>query len=191
MLTITYSIGVLSREQQNAWRILAALERSLHSGQWNDRRGVNLDWLERVFSRLMNMNRFCHERKVELYLEPTVHNVACGDNSMFERLDALNVISTRTLRLACQQAQRILNGHEAGAEALVSAIELYCDQLQERFALEERELLPTAYRLLSQEEWFRIAAHCMLGTGRGRKGRQTCFYGISGTGLRERPGYAQ
>ncbi|HJV86387.1 MAG TPA: hypothetical protein VJ698_13010 [Noviherbaspirillum sp.] len=198
MLTITYSIIVLSKEQQNARRIVAALERSLYSGQWNDRRDINLAWLERVFNRLMHVNRFCHERKVELYLEPVVHNISCGDHAMFDRLDSLNASSSRILRHACQQAQRILEGSETGADTLVSAIELYCAQLQERFSLEESELLPAAYRLLTQEEWFRIAAHCLLGPGKGkgkggkdRKGRQTCFYGISGTGQRERLRYAQ
>ncbi|HJV52083.1 MULTISPECIES: hypothetical protein [Oxalobacteraceae] len=191
MLTITYSIGMLSKEQQNARRILAGLEQSLHAEPWIDQNGISLPWLETVFKRLMKVNRYCHERKVELYLMPTVHKVSCDDASMFTRLDSINTNSTRILRYACDQAQRILTGQEAGAEQLVTAIELYCEQLHERFSLEEKELLPAAYRLLSTEEWFQIAAQCLLAPVARRKGtRQACYYGIPRRGQGDRPRYA-
>ncbi|HJV80680.1 hypothetical protein [Noviherbaspirillum sp.] len=190
MLTITYSIGMLSKEQQSARRILAGLERSLHMGPWTDQKGVNLPWLETVFKRLMKVNRFCHQRKVELYLTPTVHNVSCDDASMFLRLDSLNTNSTRILRYACDQAQRILTGQEAGAEQLVTAIELYCAQLHERFSLEEKELLPAACRLLSTEEWFQIAAQCLLAPARRKGARQACYYGMPRREHGDRPRYA-
>lgn len=178
MLTITYSIGMLSKEQQNARRILAGLEHSLHAQPCTDQNGISLPWLETVFKRLMNVNRFCHERKVELYLAPTVHNVARDDADMFTRLDSLNTNSTRILRYACDQAHRILTGKEAGTEQLVTAIELYCEQLHERFSLEEKELLPAACRLLSTEEWFQIAAQCLLAPARRKGGRLSCYYGM-------------
>lgn len=158
MLTTTYSLVVLSSEQQNARRILRKLEQRLRKGAAGKQGAVDPVWLDMVFNEILHIDRYCHERKIELYVIPVLRRLSADADAVLAKLDSLSADSVRLLRYACEQAQRVFDGMKVDAAALISAIQLYCTQVLERLSLEEAELLPAARRLLSQEEWFRIAA---------------------------------
>lgn len=176
MLTTTYSIVVLSSEQQKARRLLRRLEHRLRRRAVNEHGEIDATWLDTVFNDVMQADQYCHERKVELYVIPMLRRLSSKTYDLLARLDAISAGSVRLLRSACEQAQRVLNGMQIDAAALVSTLAMYCTQMLERLSLEESELLPAARLLLSPEEWFRIAAQ-LLSDGRTTRAvaRPTAF----------------
>lgn len=171
MLTTTYSFVVFSSEQQNARRLLRKLEHRLRKGALHEpveQAEIDTTWLDTIFNEIMQVDKCCHERKVELYVIPMLRRLSAEAHSILVKLDAISADTVRLLRSACEQAQRILDGRRIDAAALVSTITMYCTQMQERLALEEAELLPAARVLLSPEEWFRIAAQ-LLSDGKPRR----------------------
>jgi len=161
MLTTTYSMVVLSSEQQNTRRILGKLEQYLHNASWLCADGVDRVWLERVLHKLMKVDKYCHQRKVELYVIPALRRMSSDAAGLLDRLDALCAEAMRILLHVCSQMERAVGGSCADVIALVTAIELYCRQVMARLSLEEDELFPAARELLSTEAWFQIAASCL------------------------------
>ena len=161
MLTTTYSMVVLSSEQQNTRRILGKLEQYLHNASWLCADGVDRVWLERVLHKLMKVDKYCHQRKVELYVIPALRRMSSGVAGLLDRLDALCAETMRILLQVCNQMERAVAGSRADAMALVTAIGLYCRQVMARLSLEEDELFPAARQMLSTEAWFQIAASCL------------------------------
>ena len=97
MLTTTYSMVVLSSEQQNARRILGKLEQCLRKAAWACAEGVDRVWLERVLHALMKVDKYCHERTVELYVIPALRQAPADAGALLERLDALGSDAMRIL----------------------------------------------------------------------------------------------
>jgi hypothetical protein len=161
MLTTTYSMVVLSSEQQNTRRILGKLEQYLHNASWLCADGVDRVWLERVLHKLMKVDEYCHQRKVELYVIPALRQMSSDAAGLLERLDAICAEAMRILLQVCSRMERAVGGSCVDVIALVTAIELYCRQLLARLSLEEDELFPAARALLSTEAWFQIAASCL------------------------------
>jgi hypothetical protein len=161
MLTTTYSMVVLSSEQQNTRRILGKLEQYLHNASWLCAEGVDRVWLERVLHKLMKVDEYCQQRKVELYVIPALRRMSSDAVGLLDRLDALCTEAMRILLRVCGQMERAVAGSCTDAIALVTAIELYCRQVTARLSLEEDELFPAARQLLSTEAWFQIAASCL------------------------------
>ena len=161
MLTTTYSMVVLSSEQQNTRRILGKLEQCLHNASWLCADGVDRVWLERVLHKLVRVDRYCHQRKVELYVIPALRRASEAAAGVLDRLDALYSDAMRILLHACCEFERAATGAGTNIRALVSTIELYCRQMLARLSLEEDELFPVARQVLSTETWFQIAA-CFL-----------------------------
>ncbi|WP_420474605.1 hypothetical protein [Noviherbaspirillum sp. ST9] len=161
MLTTTYSMVVLSSEQQNTRRILGKLEQYLHNASWLCADGVDRVWLERVLHKVMKVDKYCQQRKVELYVIPALRQAPSEVAGLLDRIDALCNDAMRILLHVCSQMERAVAGSCADVIALVNAIELYCRQMTARLSFEEDELFPAARQLLSTEAWFQIAASCL------------------------------
>lgn len=174
MLTTTYSMVVLSSEQQNTRRILGKLEQYLHNAPWLCADGVDRVWLERVLHKLVKVDKYCHERKVELYVIPALRGMSSNAGGLLDRLDALCADAMRILLQVCSQMERAVSGSCTDVIALVTAIEFYCRQVMARLALEEDELFPAARDLLSTETWFQIAASCLSDARPRRDEKTTC-----------------
>lgn len=164
MLTTTYSMVVLSSEQQNARRILEKLEQCLQNASFMCADGLDRRWLERVLHKLMRVDRYCHQRKVELYVIPALRQASTDADGLLDRLDALGSDAMRILLYVCSQFERAANGIDVDVRTLVSTIELYCRHVLARLSLEEEELFPVARSRLSTEAWFQIAARCLSDT---------------------------
>jgi len=170
MLTTTYSFVVFASEQQNARRLLRKLEHRLRKGAIHEHAEpvvVDAAWLDTTFNDIMQIDRCCHERKIALYVIPLLRRLPAEARNILVKLDAIGADTVRLLRSACEQAQRVFDGIQIDAAALISTITMYCTQMQERLALEETELLPAARVLLAPEEWFRIAAQLLADGKRG------------------------
>lgn len=164
MLTTTYTFVVFSSEQQNARRLLRKLEHRVRKGavhEQAEQAGIDTDWLDTVFNEIMQIDKYCHERKVELFVIPLLRRMSAEAHGILVKLDAISAETVRLLRSACEQAQRFLDGVQIDAAGLASTIAMYCTQMHERLALEENELLPAARLHLTSEEWFRIAAQLL------------------------------
>jgi hypothetical protein len=168
MLTTTYSMVVLSSEQQNARRILEKLEQYLQSAAWMCAYGLDRVWLERVLHKLMRVDKYCQQRKVERYVIPALRQASADADGLLERLDAIGSDAMRILLYVCSQFECVATGSETGSDIdvgrLVTTIELYCRHVLARLSLEEDELFPAARHLLSTEAWFQIAARCLSDT---------------------------
>ncbi|RZI44108.1 hypothetical protein EGT07_01375 [Herbaspirillum sp. HC18] len=178
MLTTTYSITLLSSEQQKARRILGKLEHCLRLEASQDAGGTDAAWLEKVRAKLVAIDRFCHERKIELYLIPVLRKVAGEAGALLDRLASLRVDAMRILDYMNDRIRHMIEGGQADIALLVSVAGVYCRIVRERLALEDNELLPTAHRLLSNEDWFQVASRCLshgtarsLGTSQETSGR--------------------
>lgn len=185
MQTNGYSIVALSSEQQNARSILGKLVQCLHNSAWTSDEGIDLDWLEAAFHKLVMIDRYCHARKIERYVIPAIRNASTDTDALLEKLDALNVEALRILRFAYERMQCAMEGGDVDLEMLIATMEVYCLRMLERLALEEEELFPVASRMLSNEEWFRLAARCLSDAGaRHDACRQSCSAGVRAHGRR-------
>ena len=165
MQTTGYSPVMLAGEQQSARRILDKLMQCLRSDAWQAHDGIDLDWLETAFNKLLMIDRYCHERKIERYVIPAIRRASTDADALLDRLETLSVEALRILRYAYDQIQRAADGGEIASEMLIAVMELYCLRMLERLALEEDELFPVASRILSNDDWFRIAARCLSESG--------------------------
>ncbi|GAB3542958.1 hypothetical protein GCM10027343_15820 [Noviherbaspirillum agri] len=193
MLTTTYSFVVFSSELLNARRLLQKLEhrpyKAAHHGP-AAAQGIDLAWLDAVFNDIVQIDKYCHARKVEIYVIPLLRRALVEPHALLDRLDALSAETVRLLRAACEQAQRLLDGAQADAAALVSAIDRYCATMLERLQLEETELLPAAHLWLSADDWFRIAAQ-LLSDGKPQQAPAMPIpFGSIPCGQRQLPLYA-
>lgn len=185
MQTTSYSIVALTSEQQNARRILGKLVQCLHNGAWKVHDGIDLDWLETAFNKLVMIDRYCHERKLERYVVPAIRNASTESDALLEKLDALSVEALRILRFSYDRIQQAIDGGDVDIEMLVASMELYCLRMLERLSLEEEELFPVASRLLSNAEWFRLAARCVADAGLHHSAsRQSYAVGVHAHGHR-------
>ncbi|MGE5621764.1 MAG: hypothetical protein ACM3WS_01215 [Bacillota bacterium] len=158
MQTNGYSLALLTGEQQNARRILGQLVQCLHNGAWTAHEEIDLDWFVAAFNKLLMIDRYCHERKIERHVIPAIRHACTDADALLDRLDTLSVEALRILRYAYNQIRRAVDGGDVDPEMLIAAMELYCLRMLERLALEEDELFPVARRVLSHDEWFRLAA---------------------------------
>lgn len=185
MQTTSYSIVALTSEQQNARRILGKLVQCLHNAAWKVHDGIDLDWLETAFNKLVMIDRYCHERKLERYVVPAIRNASTESDALLEKLDALSVEALRILRFSYDRIQQAIDGGDVDIEMLIATMELYCLRMLERLSLEEEELFPVASRLLSNAEWFRLAARCVADAGLHHSAsRQSYAVGVHAHGHR-------
>ena len=157
MLTATYSLVAISAEQKTARTILSGLQRQIQ-GILRDLHSVNRSCIESALHKLEQFEDFCHRRKVEAYVIPTVRKLTHEADALIAELESLSTSAVsilrslkEQLRVACQQGVAELN-------KLCSAMEMYCANLMKRFAKEEEELLPLVQGTLPGEAWFDIAA---------------------------------
>lgn len=185
MQTTSYSIVALTSEQQNVRSILGKLVQCLHNGAWKLDDGIDLDGLEMVFNKLLMIDRYCHERKLERYVIPAVRNASTDTDALLDKLEMLSVEALRILRFVYDRIQQAIDGGDVDIEMLIATMELYCLRMLERLSLEEEELFPVASRLLSNAEWFRLAARCVADAGLHHSAsRQSYAVGVHAHGHR-------
>lgn len=170
MLTTTYSIMLLDAEQQKARGFLARLEQHLHTRPRTDCEEIDTGWLRDGVVKLMAAYSFTYERKIELYVIPSLRKTPRDAQALLDAIDTMDDYVTRILEYVYKQFQRAVDGVCIDLETLQGTMQLFCRQMLERFLIEEQKLLPLARQLLSEDDWFDIASRCLTHakTGRGR-----------------------
>ena len=112
--------------------------------------------------RLILLAESLHWRRLENCLIPALRE-ASNDALLFlqalEKLGRAAVDMLPLLRTALMPAPSPSRQHIAGACGTVNS---YCQNLLQRLAFEEQQLLPLAQRLLATDAWFRVGTAFLL-----------------------------
>jgi DUF438 domain-containing protein len=172
MLTTTYSIMVLHDEQQKCRSLVSGLQQHLDAQTCSGNESADIVWLKQAFAKLVAAYTYCRQRKVERFVIPTVKEIAHDASTLFSSLDFYASYGRRIIEYVHGEVQRAVKGIQVDASTLIAAMQLYCKQMADRLLLEDETLLPLARRLLSEDEWFQIASHCL---SQGRQVRCRCY----------------
>lgn len=157
MLTATYSLVAITAEQDKARSMLGRL-RQYFQATWRGLQGFDFAFLETAFNRLMQFDKFCRNRKLEVYLIPAMRGVSTEAEALIEELEALSAKAACLLRFVGDQLAGAFELGSIKINEVCHAMESYCERIVMRLDKEERELLPLAQCLFSIEDWFSIAA---------------------------------
>jgi hemerythrin-like domain-containing protein len=156
MLTATYSIVTISTEQSKAHRILHRLQHYARTA-WKGLMSIDLATVESAVNNLTQFDRFCHRRKIEVYVIPAIRRITRDADHLLAELEALSAGGMNVLRAMREQIGRACHERAMRVNDVCGSIELYCHRIQQRLAKEEDELFPLVRRLFTIEEWFAIA----------------------------------
>ena len=157
MLTTTYALISLSVEQKRAHKLLSTVQ-ELTQNSSADRQRPDPVILESVVSQLARLDESCHRRKVEVYLIPALQHATKEADSLLAELESLSAAGLRILESVREWVRKAFDQGVTEVKELYWSIEQYCNNLLQRLAKEEDELLPLAQRVISSEEWFAIGA---------------------------------
>ena len=97
-----------------------------------------------------------HQRKVEGCLMPAVRKATREADPLLADLEFLSRAGSAMLHSVHQCLQRVFRHGVAQLAHLCHMMDLYCQNLLERLAKEEQELLPLAQRVIPSDAWFAI-----------------------------------
>ncbi|MGH8808544.1 MAG: hypothetical protein ACREX0_11755 [Noviherbaspirillum sp.] len=157
MLTATYSMVAIDIECDKARGILHRMQQYLQAA-WNSLQHIDLAFLDNMHSKLMQFDKYCRRRKIEVHLIPALRRAGTEADALIAELDTLYARGTRALHSAAEHLASAFEMHSVKASEICHAMELYCNSLALRLEKEEKELLPLARRLFSIEDWFAIAS---------------------------------
>jgi hemerythrin-like domain-containing protein len=156
MLTATYSLVALSVEQTNARCTLSAVQQYIRNSSRQTER-LEADKLQSAVQTLAELDQYCHQRKIELYVIPAVRNATHEADTLLEEIESLNSRGVAILRSLRDTVSATLEQGAVKIEEICQAMESYCNNLLQRLVKEE-ELFQVARRVISGEGWFSIAA---------------------------------
>lgn len=171
MLTATYSIVAISAEQKNARSILFRLQQYLHSclEKFN---GHDVGTVAAALDKLSQFDQYWHTRKMELYVIPAIRGATHEVDSLLEELESMSMRGMAILRSAQEKMRRAVEQGIDYVSEVYRSLEGYCENLSQRLAKEENELLPLVGRMLTSEQWFPIAAKLLSDDAHGAKRRR-------------------
>jgi hemerythrin-like domain-containing protein len=160
MLLATYAIATLTIEQTcertAIRRLQESMQQALASNQFDPCA------LSMQSERLILLAESRHWRRLENCLIPALRE-ASNDALLFlqalESLGRAGVDMLPVLRDALLPAAGAGQQHIARACATVNS---YCQNLLQRLAFEEQQLLPLAQRLLATDAWFRVGTQFLM-----------------------------
>ena len=168
MLTATYSIVAISAEQKNSRSILFRLQQYLHNclEKFN---GRDHGAIAAALEKLAQFDQRWHMRKMELYVIPAIRGATHEVDCLLEELELMSSRGLAILRSAQEKMRRALDQGLDYVKDVYRSLEGYCENLSQRLAKEENELLPMVGRLLTSEQWFPIAAQLLSDDAHGSK----------------------
>jgi hypothetical protein len=157
MLTLTYALVALSVEQKKVQGSLLELQ---HRMQREKSRGVLADMrnFEALWTQYMRLDEACGLRNIELYVLPAIRSATAEADSILAEIDALTSMGRIILRNVGARMRQAFAQGALEVDDLCNSLEMYCQQLMKRLAMEEMHVLPIAQRVISSDEWFDIAA---------------------------------
>ena len=157
MLTTTYAFLSLSIEQKRLHNLLSTVQRSLHISFMNRQR-LDAATLKPVVEQCTKLDASCRSRKIERYVIPAIQKATKEADPLLAQLESSTSIGRRILDSVKKWVRLAMQQRTMEMAALYASIEHYCNNLLERLAKEEKELLPLAQRVISSDEWFAMGA---------------------------------
>ncbi|MDC8756985.1 hemerythrin domain-containing protein [Janthinobacterium fluminis] len=155
MLTATYALMTLSEEQKKERNAIARFRQYLHTHAGAPQ-GIDPDRLALQLDELTRFAETRHQRKVEGCLMPAVRAATADAGALLADLETLNRIGRHVLGAARRRLRMAFDEGATHIKMLCFTLDRYCQNLLERLAKEEQELLPLAQRVVSSEQWFTI-----------------------------------
>lgn len=171
MLTATYSLVAITNEQNAMRRMLCKLQNYVQN-TWKDLENLSRARIEAAFGSLTQIDGWLHNRKVEIYLIPTIRRVTREADGLLAELDLMTASAVHSLYSLKEQIGMAFDGGRLTANELMHSMEVYCHHALDRLAREEKELFPLARRIFSIEEWFVIAERFLSADGQKAFGRR-------------------
>lgn len=157
MLTATYSLVTISAEQKNVRNLLSRLREYIDACV-KSLKEPDLGKIETALNKLTQFDRYCHARKVEMYLIPSVRGMAHEIDALLAELESMSARAIEMLKTAQEKLLQVVEQGIEKVRELFRVMQNYCDNLLKRFAREEEELLPLLEQRLPGDQWFSIAA---------------------------------
>lgn len=166
MLTATYSLVAIATEQDKARSLLQRLQQFIETS-WKRLQHIDFGFFEAAHQKLLHFDHFLRRRKLEQSLIPMLRQAGREAHQLLAELDAQAEKAASALRIVAREAGARVEMNTGRIMRLSEAMHSYCAYAAARLQLEEQALLPLARRLLSVEDWFRLAAE-FLSQGEGR-----------------------
>lgn len=157
MLTTTYSLIALSVEQKNARGSLSALQQCIKNSADHSHEADPVA-LASAVDKLSQLDQYCHERKVEVYVIPAIRKVTREADFLLAELEQLNSAGVNIVQSVRANMHLVYEQGALKIEELCKSMERYCSNLYQRLIREE-ELFKIAQRVISFDEWFAIATN--------------------------------
>lgn len=157
MLIAIYALSTLSIEQKKERSFILRIQQYLktHAGMPH---AIDPVCIESQLDELARFAESRHQRKVEACLMPAVRKATREAGPLLADLASLSRTGSAMLRSVRKCLRRAFRHGGVQIRLLSRSIDLYCQNLLERLAKEEQELLPLAQRVISSEEWFAIGS---------------------------------
>lgn len=157
MLTLTYALVALSVEQKKVHGRLLELQEEIQQ-----ERSLKLEAdqhrFESLLAQFMQLDEICRDRNIELYVLPAIRAVTTEDEPSMADIEALNSMGRIILKSVRGRLRQAFVQGSFDIEDMCGSLELYCQHLLKRLAIEEQHVMPLAQRVISSDEWFDIAA---------------------------------
>ncbi len=155
MLTATYSIIALKIEQNRARWTFSSIQQFILNGIRNIKTTGGIDF-DAMLNRLDQFERYCHQRKMEVFVIPALRKFTREADALLDELDRLSEAGLSLLRALQEKLQYALRSGAAMVDEICASLEQYCAHFYRRLAREE-ELVQIAERVMPTEAWFGIA----------------------------------
>ena len=162
MLTLTYALVALSVEQRKVKGRVLELQQEIQSwrSQLEGRQALltNQAHVEFLVSQFIKFDEACRARNIELYVLPAIRSATSEADALLADIDALTLMGRITLKTVHARLRQAATRGAAEVDFLCDSLQQYCQDMLKRLALEEGQVLPLAQRVISNDEWFDIAA---------------------------------
>lgn len=119
---------------------------------------LDFGFIDAAWNKLVQIDKYCRNRKVEVYLIPALRNTDGEADALIADLDKSSAAGAELLRSIGERVAAGLRVEREHISEICQAMDRYCGKLAARLDKEEQTLLPLAHRCLSTEAWFAIAA---------------------------------
>ncbi len=173
MLTATYSIIALKIEQNRARWTFSSIQQFILNGIRNIKTAGSVD-VDAMLTRLDQFEKFCHQRKMEVFVIPALRQFTHEADSLLDELERLSAASVSLLRALQEKLQQALRGGMAVIDEICASLEQCCAHFYRRLAHED-EVVQIAERVMPTEAWFGIAERFLSVDGRAQQRREPEF----------------
>lgn len=157
MLITTYVLLTLSVEQKKERSFIAHIRNYLLANAGKQQE-IDPAHLQAQLDELAGFAETRHRHKLERCLMPAVRLASAEATPLLADLELLGRTGGNMLRSVRRRLHQAFAEGGEQLQMLCRTLERYCQNLLERLAKEEQELLPLARRVISNEQWFAIGA---------------------------------